>query len=343
MLGVAIIGCGDMGRKHAAGWNAQDGATVVTVCDHHPDRADALSGQLNAGVSRNWQEAITTQGVDIVSICVPVCDHAAVAVAAANAGRHVLCEKAMALTLAEADHMIAAAKANNIQLSVCHQYRALSRFRTMKRLIDDGRLGAPLFIRLSEMREVRPKLAMHDRGLNGGPVHDMTGHLFDLARYFTEAEPVSVTATGAVFGRGKARLESVSDFGIDTAEIAMRFTGGHVLTIGLNWGLPEGTPGHCHEMIHGPEGVAFCQDAEAPDRFLGDVSDTIGVVIKDRNGRERIACDPDDEGPEACVRQLMRAIRTGERSDFDGRQGRIALRMILASLTAIETGQTITI
>ena len=105
--------------------------------------------------------------------------------------------------------MIAAANINGVHLSVCHQYRSLPRFRTMKRLIDEGHLGDRLYIRFTEMREVHAKLAMHSLGLNGGPVHDMSGHLFDLGRRLTGCDPESVSAMGAVFACGKERVNSI--------------------------------------------------------------------------------------------------------------------------------------
>lgn len=342
-LGVAIIGCGDMGRKHAAAWMAQDGAQVRTVCDIDAGRAAAMASLTGAVAYHDWREAVAADGIDAVSVCIPACDHPVVSIASANLGRHVLCEKAMALTLDAADTMIAAAARNDVQLLVCHQYRGLSRFATMKREIEAGRIGWPIYMRFVEMREVRPKLAMHERGQNGGPLHDMTGHLFDLARYFTGAEALSVQAHGTVFGQGKPRLSPVADFGIDTAEILVRFEGGHVLSIGLNWGLPEHTPGYGRDLVHGPLGLMTSDDPERPDRFVGDISATAGVRIRDQNGAEWIAAEADEDGPHNCVRELVRAIRTGEASQFDGREGRAALRLIRAALESIETGAQVTL
>lgn len=330
-----------MGTKHAAAWKVRKDADVVAVCDHQIDRAEKLGRQNNAAVHEHWRDAVLQTDVDAVSVCVPACDHRDISVAAANAGRHVLCEKAMALSLRQADDMITAAKANKVQLLVCHQYRSLSRFRIMKRLIDEGVLGTPLFIRFEEMREVRPKLAMHRLSKNGGPLHDMTGHLFDLARFLTGSEAESVSAVGHVFGRGKERLSTVTDFGIDAADLQVRFNGGHCLSIGLNWGLPEGTPGHSHGIVHGPFGIMYAADAGQPDRFLGDVSETVRVLVKDARGTTEIECDPDEDGPQACIAELVRAIENGTRSQFDGEEGRAALRLILASLEAVDSGQGI--
>ena len=339
MLGVAIIGCGDMGTKHSAAWAARDDAKVVAVCDRNADRMAVLADRYGASTNDRWQDAIAQDGVDVVSVCVPACDHRNVTVLAASLGRHILCEKAMALTLEQADEMIDAARSNNVQLLICHQYRGLSRIRKMKELIAAGRIGWPVYIRAVEMREVRPKLAMHRLSGNGGPLHDMTGHIFDLARFLTGAEAESVTATGAVFGKGKPRLASVTDFGIDTAEIQVRFRGGHCLSIGIGWGLPEGTPGHCNELIHGPLGIMCTEDPDNPDRFLGDIAERAQIVIKDGSGVTRIDCEPDTDGPGICIDELVAGITSGARSQFDAVEGRAALRLISAALESVQTGR----
>ena len=336
--GIAIIGCGDMGNKHAAAWNEREDARVVAVCDPQVYRAEKLATQYDAKKFEHWQDAISHEGVDIVSVCVPACDHHHITVASANAGRHILCEKSMALTLEQADDMIKVAEANHVRLSVCHQYRALPHFKTMKGLIDEGRLGDTLYLRFSEMREVRPKLAMHSLGLNGGPVHDMSGHLFDLGRYFTGREAISVSAVGNVFGKDKKRLSSVTDFGIDTAEIQVRFEGGHCLSICVNWGLPEGTPGYCQDLVHGSLGSIHTVDEANPDRFLGDLSDTLGVELKDASGTKRFDCSIESDGPQACIDDLINAIETGSTAQFSGTQGKAALQLVLASLESIEIG-----
>jgi len=339
MYGIAIIGCGDMGTQHAAAWNDRSDAKVVAVCDSQANRAKELAQKYNAVQFAQWQDAITQKEVDIVSVCVPACDHHDVTVASAMAKKHILCEKAMALTITDADKMIAAASDNNVYLSVCHQYRSLNRFQMMRQLIVEGRIGNPLYIHFTEMREVRPKLAMHSLALNGGPIHDMSGHLFDLGHYLTGSEAESVSSVGTVFGKDKKRLQSVTDFGIDTANVQVRFRGGHCLTLDINWGLPEGTPGYCHELIHGPLGMIYSRDDNNPNRFLGDISGSTFVIVQDANGVEQIRCERGTNGPQPCIDELIDAIEAGKASQFDGREGRAALRLILASLESINTGQ----
>ena len=341
MLNVAVIGCGDMGKKHATAWSARPEATVIAVCDVNVEHSHRMAEKFQTQSYGDWREAIAHSPLDVISICTPANTHHDIAVAAAKRGKHVLCEKSMALNLADAEEMIATANAHNVHLQVSHQYRGLSRYRIMKKIIDNGTLGSPVFIRFMEMREVRPKLAMHRKSQNGGPVHDMSGHLFDLARFFTGSEPESVTATGNIFSKGKQRLAAIDDFGIDVAEIQVRFAGDHCLSVGINWGLPEGTPSYSHEAVHGPNGVAYTQDRENPDLNLGEISATTNVIVKNAEGTITIKCQSDFEGPEVCIDQFVARIASESPSQCNGKAGYDALKLIMATLESIETGRTI--
>ena len=341
-LNVAILGCGDMGAEHARAWHEHAGADIRVVCDPDRDRCQRLAMLYRAAGYTEWQDAISHEGIDVVSVCTPVSQHRALSVAAARAGKHVLCEKPMALTMADADAMIAAARTNGVQLAVCHQYRGFGHFRIIKTLVDDGKFGSPLHMRMTDWREVRPKLAMHRREMNGGPVHDMSGHLFDLALYLTASQALSVTAVGAVLGADKHRLAALDNPGIDAADIQLRFAGGHVLSISINWGLPEGTPEFNYVTISGPGGHAHTVEplaGEFPED--GNPVQKKAVMVGDGNGLRRITDHDYPRGPAICIDGLMQSIGTGEPGMFDGQAGRKALELVLAALESVETGEPV--
>lgn len=300
-----------------------------------------MAGHYNANAYSDWQSAIAHKNVQVVSVCTPARYHRDISVYAASNGIHVLCEKPMALTLSEADDMIQAATDNAVQLVICHQYRGLSRYRTIKQLIDNHELGSPVYIRFMEMREVRPKLAMHTESLSGGPIHDMSGHLFDLARYFTGCNAVSVSAIGGIFGKDKPRLAGIDKLGIDTADIQLRMEQGHCVNIAINWGLPEGTPSYSHESFYGPHGVVYTQNHKQLDINLGELSEHTEVILKNGAGTRSIACESDDDGPKVCVADLVSAINTGKSGEFNAKDAREALKMILASLESIRSGASV--
>ena len=241
-FGVAVIGCGDLGTSHADVWSSRPDAKVLTVFDPQGDRGKALAEKHNARACTSYQQAIDSDVVNVVSVCTPTCMHSEISCYAAAGGRHVLSEKPVALTLEQADAMISAAAAHNVQVAVSYQFRGAPSCRRYRSLFLDGQFGGPLFARFVDIREVRPKLAMHRESMNGGPVIDMGGHYFDLMRFITDAEPLRVSASGHVFGQGKQRLSGIDDLAVDAAEVLVEFSHGHVLSTNINWGMPEGFP-----------------------------------------------------------------------------------------------------
>ena len=160
------IGCGDMGGNHARAWTAHPDVEVVAVSDPDHQRAQKLAQTYNAQVYTDWESLINESTCTIVSVCTPACFHAPISIAAAEAGNHVLCEKPMALTLAEADAMLAAAEAHSV-MAIAHQYRWNPDSRAMTDLVPQ--LGSPLYVRFHDAREVRPKTAMHSKRLRVDP------------------------------------------------------------------------------------------------------------------------------------------------------------------------------
>ena len=327
-LNVAVIGCGDMGRNHATQWQAVQDAHIVAVADPIQERREKLAESTGAIAYSDWRDAILHEDVNVVSVCTPVCFHSEISVFAAEHGRHVLCEKPIALTLEQADDMIRAAKANNVLLSTSLQYRGFARNARYRQLIREGAFGGPIFVRYMDIREVRPKLAMHRKSMNGGPIIDMAGHYFDTMRYLTGEEPVSVSAQGHVFGKGTQRLAGIDDLAIDAAEILVKMTGGHVLSAFVNWGMPEGFKGFGEEYIVGPAMSARVEGGQVRLRFP-DREETFDVS----------AGNP--PGSSVRINDLAAAIREGRQPEVTGEDGRIALSVSLAALQSIETGEVV--
>lgn len=329
--GAAVVGCGDMGTRHARAWSARPDAALLTVYDPIPERCERLAAEIGAAACESYEEAILHEGVTCVSVATPAAFHAPVACFAAENHRHVLSEKPLALTLEQAEAMRASAKVGGVLLAVSFQYRAFERNRKLRELFRSGAFGGPIFARYADVREVRPKIAMHRKSLNGGPVIDMAGHYVDLMRFITGTEPVIVSASGHVFGRGKARLSEVDDFAIDAASLEVRYREGHTLSVFANSGMPERFPGFGEEYVIGRELSARA----AP----GD-----GLDIQHADGMENWRPDsPGDSGPGSRIADLVNALDRGESLEVSGDDGLVALRVCLAALESIETGRTVSL
>jgi predicted dehydrogenase len=324
---IAIIGCGDMGNAHAAAWKLRNDAAIAAVYDPVADRCRDLASKTGAPACESLEEAVVKSGADVVSVCVPVCHHAEIGCFAMEQGRHVLCEKPIALTLDQADRMIAAARENQVALGVCYQYRGFPKSARYKELFESGAFGGPIFARFVDLREVRPKPAMHRAGMNGGPLIDMGGHFFDLMRFITGGEPRRVYARGHVFGRGKKRLQGIDDLAIDAAEITVDYSGGHVLSVFVNWGMPEGFPALVSEQLTGPDLVVRPAGAHVEARFA------------DRSVMYDLG--PTPPGPSVRIADLIAAIEQKRAPEVSGPVARGALEVSLAALESIETGKAV--
>lgn len=327
-LRVCIVGCGDMGGNHANCWKRRDDSQIVAVCDLIEERRMKMAENTGATPYLDYRDAIMHEGINAVSVCIPVCDHSKVSVFAAENGRHVLCEKPIALTVEQADTMIEAARRNSVVLSTSFQCRGFARHVRTRELIREGCFGGPLIARFTDIREVRPKLAMHRQSENGGPVIDMAGHYFDLMRWLTGCEPVRAFARGHIFGRGKPSLASVEDFAIDAADITVEMTGGHVLNVLVNWGMPEGFGSLGEELIVGP--ALSIQ--------------TVGGKVIMKTGSETESWEASEGNPPGSsvrINDFAEAIHEGRRPEVTGEDGRIALSVSLAALRSIETGEIV--
>jgi predicted dehydrogenase len=140
---TALVGCGKVGHLHAAALQSLPESEFVAVCARSPEKAVAFAARYGAAAFTDVEEMIARAKVQALCICTPHPQHAAPAIAAANAGVHVLVEKPLAASLADCDAMLAAAKANKTIISTVSQRRFYPPCRRIHDAIQKGRLGKP--------------------------------------------------------------------------------------------------------------------------------------------------------------------------------------------------------
>ncbi len=327
MYKVAIIGCGDMGGQHTNAWLLRDDAKIVAVYDPDQERCQALAAKAGAAACTDMTEAIVTSGADIVDVCTPACFHADISCMAMENGCHVLCEKAIALTLEDADRMITTADKHNRKLVISYQYRGFPKYLKYREIFESGRFGGPIFGRFVDLREVRPKTAMHRISANGGPIIDMGGHFFDGMSFITGELPQRVYARGHVYGAGTKRLAGIPDLALDAAEIIVDYSGGHVLSVFINWGMPEGYSVVTQEEITGPAGIV---------RLSGNQVD---AIFTDQSESYPLPASP--VGPTVRIADLIQAIENDTMPEVSGAIGKRALNVCLGAIESIKTGKAI--
>jgi predicted dehydrogenase len=272
-LGVAMIGYAFMGRAHSHAWRSVAGIfelplapNMAVICGRDAaavERARAALGWEAA--ETDWRAAVERDDVDVVDICTPGSSHAEIAIAALDAGKHVLCEKPMANTVGEAEAMAAAAAraaGRGVRSMVAFNYRRVPAMALARRLVADGRLGEIRHVRASYLQDwaLDPELPLLWRFVEEeagtGALGDMASHIVDLTQFLVGERLARVSATAETFigerplldgsGPGKVTVD-------DAAAFMGRFAGGALATYEVSR-LAPGRRNALRLEINGTEG-----------------------------------------------------------------------------------------
>jgi len=204
-LQVGIVGCGGIAQtKHLPSLSKYpDLCDVAAFCDADPIRLEATRkkfGSPDARIFATYPELLADDGIDVVHVLTPNAYHAEVTIAALEAGKHVMCEKPMAETSADALHMVEAARRNKKKLTIGYQTRFRDDVAALRKAVDSGFLGDIYYARAHAVRRrgVPTWLLRPSATGFGGPLVDIGTHALDLTLWLMgNYEPASVT--GAVF------------------------------------------------------------------------------------------------------------------------------------------------
>ena len=139
---VGIVGLGGIAARHAQGYDHLDAVELVAFCDINPEALKKRADEFDVtGRYDDYQKMIDAEDLDLISVCTQAPMHAPVAIAAAQAGVHVLSEKPLSVDLERADQMIEAARQAGVKLAVSHQYRFSPAVRRAKKMANSGKIG----------------------------------------------------------------------------------------------------------------------------------------------------------------------------------------------------------
>jgi len=205
-----LIGCGDIARKRVAP-ALRDSALceLVAVSRARSELADSFAREFGARRwSADWHDFLMDYEIDAIYVATPVHLHAEQTIAAAERGKHVLCEKPMALNVAECDRMIAACRANDVKLGVAYYRHFYPAVRRVKELVDSGELGVPVVAQINAFEwfdpsQSDPRAWLINRSLSGGgPMFDFGCHRIEvLIDIFGDVREVKATLANTFFDR----------------------------------------------------------------------------------------------------------------------------------------------
>jgi len=212
-INIAIIGCNFMGKAHSNAWSQAARffdlplrPVLQVACDLNETVLRAFADNWGwKHIETDWRKAIARDDVDVVDISLPQYLHHEVAVAAARAGKHLFCEKPMALSVAEAEEMLAEAEKARVVHYLNHNYRRVPAVRLARQLIEAGKIGRIFHWRGAYQQDwiVDPNVPLiwqlRKETAGSGPHHDLNSHSVDLAHYLVgDIKSVSCLTTNFI-------------------------------------------------------------------------------------------------------------------------------------------------
>ncbi|MFF4595656.1 Gfo/Idh/MocA family protein [Amycolatopsis sp. NPDC001319] len=233
-IGVGMVGYAFMGAAHSQAWRTVHHAfdvpltpRMAVLCGRDAAAASAAAEKLGwASVETDWKRLVESDEVGLVDICTPGDTHAEIALAALAAGKHVLCEKPLANTVAEAAAMAAAAEeaaARGVRSMVAFNYRRVPALAFARRLVADGRLGQLRHVRAQYLQDwiVDPEFPLVWRlqreRAGSGALGDIGAHIVDLAQFLTGSRISGVSAVTETFVRERPLVASSSGLAASSA------------------------------------------------------------------------------------------------------------------------------
>lgn len=337
-INVGILGLGFMGQMHARCYQALPGVNLVAAADGQAEKRAQFEQEFGCVTYTNEPDLLYHLGLDMVDICLPTNLHKDAVVHACNAGKHVLCEKPMALSVAECDEMIAAAKQANVKFMVAHVIRFWPEYIAAKQLIDRGELGAVQYV---EARRLSPRpnwswqnwLMQGSR--SGGGILDLHIHDIDFIRYLL-GDPRQVYGAGKQSAGGAWDTITTSLTGFPggataaatgTLDLAAKFPFVMSLVVNCEQGTILLDSSRTPSLVvmkgdGGPDPVELPAPPVAKAEGLGNVSELGGYY---NEIAYFTSCLSEGKDPEVVT----------------ARDAREAVRLCLASRQSAETGQVV--
>ena len=332
---VALAGCGRISKNHFEAIDQVDGLELVAVCDTDPERAAQAGAQWNVPHYTSYEKMLKESKADVVTIATPSGLHPDQGVEAARAGKHVVMEKPMAISLTGADALVHACDKAGVQLFVVKQNRLNPPVQLLKRAVDKNRFGR-IFMASCTVHWARPQ-EYYDQApwrgtweFDGGAFMNQASHYVDLIQWVMG--PVeSVIAKTATLAR---RIET-EDSGI----AILKFRSGALGTIQVTM-------------------LAYPRNLEGSLTILGEKGSAKigGTAVNKIEHWEFAEYDDDDKQVEAAnstppnvyglghqgyYRNVLAVLRDEAKPDTDGRAGRKSLELILGIYESAKTGREV--
>jgi UDP-N-acetylglucosamine 3-dehydrogenase len=328
MQNVLLIGAGTMGIVHAEAYSEMDNAQLVGIVDSNKDKVYELAEKVGTSAFYTFDDAMEKlENIDVIDICLPTYFHKKYVKLAADAGKHVICEKPLARDLEEAREMITYCREKNVKLFVGHVVRFFPEYQKAKALLEAGAIGKPAVVRTSRGGSFPTGWSdwYADYQKSGGLVLDLLIHDFDYLRWCF-GEVVRVYAK---------RISNCEDLRLDYALVTLRFENGVIAHVEGTW-AHEGFASKFE--FSGTKGIIDYDSTKAvPITSLvrTKYKRSVGVAVPE---------SPLKKNPYFLeLEHFLSCIETGDIPLVTSEDAYKAMEIAFAALQSIETGKPVTL
>jgi len=299
-MNIGIVGVGGIAGAHLGGYRKIDNAQITALCDIIPERASGTThesalniGTVGGGTALqvksylDYREFVRDPDIEMVDVCLPTDLHAEVTIAALEAGKHVLCEKPMALNVEDCDRMIAAANASGRSLMIAQCIRFWPEYAVVKELVDSGKYGkvtSALFRRLSGLPKWSEWFPKPER--SGGAILDLHIHDVDFINYLLGL-PKRVVAVGVEDEHGIGQVMTRYCYDGDEAIFAEggwyyppSFPFRMTFVVRMEGATVEYDPGNKPFTVYPEDGAPFTPELQDGDGYYHEIAYFIDCISR---------------------------------------------------------------
>lgn len=320
----AVVGLGYFAQSAALpAFEESENSELVALVSGDPSKLKELGKEYDIEQTYSYEEyddLLESGNIDAVYIALPNHLHCEYTVRAAKAGIHILCEKPMAMTVAECEEMIRAAKENNVKLAIAYRLHLEEANLQAVEVVNSGKIGEGRIFNSVFSQEVEAGNIRLDREIGGGTIEDIGIYCINAARYLFQDEPTEVFATSAT--NGEERFKEVPEM---TSAI-MRFPGDRLATFTCSFGVAKTSS----YQVVGTKGELRVEPAYAGD---GEIKHVLTIDGQ----KEETTFEPHGQLAAEFV-YFSDCILQNKEPEISGKEGLIDVAIICALNESIETG-----
>jgi UDP-N-acetyl-2-amino-2-deoxyglucuronate dehydrogenase len=337
MINFAIVGCGHIAKKHAEAIEKAPGAQLLAVCDTIPENMEFFTENYGVQAFTDLDELLKLDDIHVVNICTPSGYHAPLAIKAANAKKHIVVEKPIALTIEDADAIISSCEENQVKLSVVHPNRFRPAVMELRKTLDSESIGtishANATVRWNRNQEYYDQAPWRGtKSLDGGVLMNQAIHNLDLLLWF-------MGEVDEVFSMSATRLRNIEAEDVSTGVV--KFKNG---ALGVIEAATTIYPSNLEETLS-----IFTENATI--KIGGKTANLIehwNVKTMDEEETskliEKVKSDPFGKpGHQWIVEDMVSAIKEDRSPVVTGKDGKDALSLVIALYESAETNKPVKI